>query len=237
MKAVRLVPQMNRLHTAIHQHQDTHTQNLCSPSRQSWHTPLGNCRISWIPPCLCTCVCCRSRRFLRRTRSRLSCVGVRACLPFTKTALVMPHHHEVIKLMVLRMKVVRLVPHTKRLHTTNHQHQDTYTHAHTHTHTHTHTEPVQPFAPELAYPAGQSPHFMDPTVFMHLRLLSQPPLLDAHSFTSDCTGLCVYVCMCVSVCVSVLVSHSNKGGDGICLLPNVLFLTFFCHKKSSNLLK
>ena len=32
-------------------------------------------------------------------------------------------------------------------------------------------KPAQPFAPSLTYSAGQSPHFIDPSVFMHLRLL------------------------------------------------------------------
>ena len=43
---------------------------------------------------------------------------------------------------------------------------------------------LQPFAPSLAYPDGQSPHFMDPSVLMHVRLSSQPPLLFRHSLTS-----------------------------------------------------
>ena len=51
-------------------------------------------------------------------------------------------------------------------------------------------KPLQPFAPSLVYPAGQSPHLKDPNVFMHLRLLSQPPLFFAHSSTSKCTCLC-----------------------------------------------
>ena len=75
------------------------------------------------------------------------------------------------------------------------------------THTRSH-KPLQPFAPSLAYPAGQSPHFMDPAVLMHLRLLSQPPLFFKHSFTSK-HKVCVYqsvrayqgVCVCVRVCV------------------------------------
>jgi len=44
-------------------------------------------------------------------------------------------------------------------------------------------KPLHPFAPSLAYPDGQSPHFIDPAVLMHLRLLSQPPLFFRHSFT------------------------------------------------------
>ena len=51
-------------------------------------------------------------------------------------------------------------------------------------------KPVQPFAPELEYADAQSPHFIDPTVLMHLRLLSQPPLFVAHSFTSK--RVCVH---------------------------------------------
>ena len=71
----------------------------------------------------------------------------------------------------------------------------------TRTHAHTHTHSQQPVEPSLAYPAGQSPHLKDPTVLMHVRLLSQPPLLLAHSSTSECAGL--YVCVCVCVCVFV----------------------------------
>ena len=44
--------------------------------------------------------------------------------------------------------------------------------------------PLQPLALSLAYPAGQSPHNMDPSVLVHLRLLSQPPLFFRHPLTS-----------------------------------------------------
>merc|ERR1719476_833497 len=36
----------------------------------------------------------------------------------------------------------------------------------------------------MTYPVEQSPHVVEPTVFVHVRLLSQPPLLVRHSFTS-----------------------------------------------------
>ena len=52
-------------------------------------------------------------------------------------------------------------------------------------------KPLQPFAPSLTYPAGQSPHDMDPTVFVQLRLLSQPPLFSRHSSTSKHMQVCV----------------------------------------------
>ena len=78
----------------------------------------------------------------------------------------------------------------------------THARARENTHTHTHTrevgglglgsyqliglstwwhKPVQPFAPSLAYAGGQSPHLKEPPVFMHLRLLSQPPLFVLHT--------------------------------------------------------
>ena len=52
-------------------------------------------------------------------------------------------------------------------------------------------KPLQPFAPSLVYPAGQSPHSKDPTVLVQLRLLSQPPLSFRHSSTSNHIQRCV----------------------------------------------
>ena len=48
-------------------------------------------------------------------------------------------------------------------------------------------KPLHPFAPSLAYPDGQSPHFIDPAVLMHLRLLSQPPLFFRQAFAAEGT--------------------------------------------------
>jgi len=45
---------------------------------------------------------------------------------------------------------------------------------------HTH-KPLQPFAPSFSYPLGQLPHEMEPAAFLHLRLLSQPPLFVRHA--------------------------------------------------------
>ena len=56
-------------------------------------------------------------------------------------------------------------------------------------------KPLQPLAPSLSYPAAQLPQDMDPTVFVHVRLLWQPPLLFRHSFTSECTVLCEWLCV------------------------------------------
>ena len=104
--------------------------------------------------------------------------------------------------MVFRLKRARIIPYTDRPHTPIHPRANTHTHTHTHTRTHARThartrtnKPLQPFAPSLSYPVGQSPHDMDPTVLMHLRLLSQPPLFVAHSFTSKHVRelVCVYI--------------------------------------------
>jgi hypothetical protein len=41
---------------------------------------------------------------------------------------------------------------------------------------------VQPFGPSLVYPSWQSPHFAEPALLVHVRLLWQPPLSLAHGF-------------------------------------------------------
>ena len=49
----------------------------------------------------------------------------------------------------------------------------------------THHSPLQPVSPSFAYPDGQLPHVLLPAVFVQVRLLSQPPLFEAHSLMSD----------------------------------------------------
>ena len=46
---------------------------------------------------------------------------------------------------------------------------------------------LQLVAPSFSYPAGQSPQVTNPIVFVHLRLLSQPPLSAAHLFSPGAT--------------------------------------------------
>ena len=48
-------------------------------------------------------------------------------------------------------------------------------------------KPLQPNAPSLAQPVGQSPHLWPPCVLIHLRLLSHPPLSPRHSSWSEST--------------------------------------------------
>ena len=101
-----------------HTHTHTHTQtNLCSRMVRRWYTHLGNCRKSWIPPCWCMCVCCRSRRCCSYTRRYLSarvCVGaivcVRFCVCVATTAMYIPYHTQGITPMSLRLKRVRIMP-------------------------------------------------------------------------------------------------------------------------------
>ena len=45
-------------------------------------------------------------------------------------------------------------------------------------------KPLQPVTPSFSQPNGQSPHVLLPSVLVHLRLLSHPPLLLRHSSTS-----------------------------------------------------
>ena len=76
-------------------------------------------------------------------------------------------------------------------------------------------KPLQPFAPSLAYPAEQSPHVTVPAVFMvHLRLLSQPPLLVRHRSASgsNCTG-------CESVTHYCLARESTELIQSVASLP------------------
>ena len=59
--------------TPGHTHTHTHTHtNLCSPSPRHWCSQRSNRHMTWIHPCSCICVCCRSRRCCSRTRSHLS---------------------------------------------------------------------------------------------------------------------------------------------------------------------
>ena len=46
------------------------------------------------------------------------------------------------------------------------------------------SKPEQLVAPLFVQPDGQLPHVLLPAVFVQLRLLSQPPLFEAHSLIS-----------------------------------------------------
>ena len=74
-------------------------------------------------------------------------------------------------------------------------------------------KPLQPVAPSLTYPAGQSSHLKDPTVLSHLRLLSQPPLFVAHSSTSKRTGLCECSCVCFTTAIFISYHHGRNEAD------------------------
>ena len=152
----------------IHQHTQTH---LCSPYPHRIPNQPGNRRRSYPRAYLCICVCCRTRHF--RSHIRL---------------------HLIMQCMAVAKNAHSSLPNPTRLSTVlNSCIHNIYIGAETWSpRTHSRHKPLQPSSPSLTHPAGQSPHLTLPAKFMHLRLLSHPPLLFKHSSTSDHTGVCGY---------------------------------------------
>ena len=68
--------------------------------------------------------------------------------------------------------------------------------------------PVHPVSPLFAQPAGHSSHVRLPGVFVHLRLLSHPPLSLLHSSTSE--SVVAIACMCLLATIIVFITYVIK---------------------------
>ena len=119
------------------------------------------------PPCSCTCVCRDNRHCFAGTRSRLS-MHMHMCM--------------VTNNKYYTKQIANRIAHTNKCRSQRNGQS-----------TSKHNKPLQPVAPLFFQPDGQLPHVLPPSVLLHVRLLSHPPLFFRHSFTSENKCACTHV--------------------------------------------